>query len=98
MRLENNHVDKKEKLEKKKNFKVCVSQDSGDKLSSELCCAAAACFEPGDCIFTAALTAVAFHSGDRWKTICPDDTQCLQSSDLQYSCKKIFSACLSSLE
>lgn len=29
-------------------------------------CIAAACFEPGDCIFTAGLTAVAFHSGDRW--------------------------------
>lgn len=44
--------------------------DSGDKLGSDLCCAAAACFGLGDCIFTEALTAVAFH--DRWRAFSPN--------------------------
>lgn len=52
----------------------------------ELSCAAAACFEPGDCIFTAGLTAVAFHSGDRWQTFSFNDTESLQSSALMDPC------------
>lgn len=51
-----------------------------------LSCTAAACFEPGDCIFTAGLTAVAFHSGDRWQTFSLNDTESLQSSALMDPC------------
>ncbi len=65
-----------------KNFREYVSQDNGDQFISNLCCAAAACLGPGDCIFTAALTAVAFHSGDRWRTFSPNDSEGLQSSAL----------------
>lgn len=55
---------------------------TGDHLSSNLCCAAVAFLRPGDCIFTATLTAVAFHSGDRWRAFSPNDTEGLQSSAL----------------
>lgn len=57
------------KCEWKKWDKNSSAPDDGDqlKLHLVLCCAAAAYRRPTDCIFTAALTAVAFHGGDRWR-------------------------------
>lgn len=62
---------------------VCFSaQRRPVNLPPVLRCCGLACLGPGDCIFTAALTAVAFHSGDRWRAFSPNDTEGLQSSAL----------------
>lgn len=59
------------KCEWKKWDKNSSAPDDGDQFKTPpcavLCCAAAAYCRPTDCIFTAALTAVAFHGGDRWR-------------------------------
>lgn len=55
-----------------KNFKESLStMERPVNLQLELRC----CLGPGDCIFTAGLTAVAFHSGDRWRAFSPNDTE-----------------------
>lgn len=68
--------------EAQKTSEWVFSQHNRGQLIPHLCCAAVACQGPGDCIFTAALTAVAFHSGDRWRAFSPYDTESLQSSAL----------------